>query len=137
MISIDQYLGPWKGHKDFTHERETNALALLMVVAHAMEVMEKDGVKFPINPATKSQVAGKTLGGFRPQDAKQGAPKSAHKQGLAVDIWDPLNEIDNWLMAHQPFLTAVGLYIEHPDATPNWSHWSIKSPASGKHVFHP
>lgn len=137
MITLDQYLGVWKGHKDVTHEVETNALTLLMVAADFMCIMEHEGINFPINPATKSQISGSKGGGFRPQDFAGGAPRSAHKLGLAVDVWDPLGEIDAWIMEHQPLLTAKGIYIEHPDYTKGWSHWSIKSPKSGRHVFIP
>ena len=137
MISLLQYLGPWVNHPDFTDDIETNSLSLLMWVSKLIEIMEKDGVIFPINPNTKSIVAGNKYGGFRPQACSQGAPKSAHKLGLAVDIWDPENKIDEWLMDHQPLLTALGIYIEHPDYTKGWSHWSIKAPKSGHHVFIP
>jgi hypothetical protein len=137
LITVQQYLGPWDGSKEVTEEIETNAYTLLMVTAKLMEVMEKEGVSFPINPATKSQISGSKYGGFRPQGCTQGAPLSKHKTGEAVDIWDPLDEIDDWLMEHQPLLTAMGIYIEHPDYTKGWSHWSIKAPKSGHHVFIP
>ena len=137
MISYEQYLGKWNSEKYVTKDIETNALTLLMTVARLQEVMEKDGVKFPINPSTKSQISGSLYGGLRPASATVGAAKSAHKLGLAVDIYDPHEEIDNWLMSHQPLLTALGIYIEHPSATKGWSHWSIKAPKSGNHVFYP
>jgi len=137
MITLQQYLGPWKGHVDVTNEVKANALKLLVTVAELMLIMEHDGIAFPINPATKSNISGSKGGGFRTQSFSQGAPKSAHKLGLAVDIFDPLGEIDDWIMSHQAILVAKGVYIEHPDHTKGWSHWSIKSPGSGKHVFIP
>jgi hypothetical protein len=99
--------------------------------------MVADGVVFPTNPATKTQVAGETYGGFRPQDCPQGAPHSAHKEGLAVDRYDPSGAIDSWLLKNQYALGSCGVYIEHPSTTKGWSHWSIRPPASGHHVFYP
>lgn len=99
--------------------------------------MELDGVSFPISPITKSGVSGQTFGGFRPQDCPQGASNSAHKQGLAVDRYDPLGKIDGWLLEHPEALEKYGVYIEHPDTTQHWSHWTIRPPGSGKHIFYP
>jgi hypothetical protein len=99
--------------------------------------MEATGLRFTINPLTQSLVGGETLGGFRPQDCPIGAPQSAHKQGLAVDIYDPDNKIDNWIIGHQQVLKEFGLYFEHPTATPRWSHWTTRKPASGRRIFYP
>ncbi len=95
------------------------------------------GVVFPDNPATKSGVSGQTFGGFRPQSCTQGASNSAHKEGQAVDRYDPGNKIDDWLMAHPDSLVRHDLYIEHPSATAGWSHWGTRAPKSGKRVFYP
>lgn len=137
MITLVEYFGPWKGHVDATEERISNALRLLEACSGLETEMVKAGVVFPINPATKSGVSGKHFGGFRPQDCPQGAPKSSHKDGLGVDRWDPLEEIDDWLMKNPSALERHGIYIEHPDDTKGWSHWSIKPPRSGRHVFKP
>ena len=92
MITGKQYFGPWLFHEDATPQRMINAGKLLERVNGLMEELELMGVKFPINPATASEVSGKTYGGFRPQNCPQGAPNSSHKEGLAVDIYDPKNE---------------------------------------------
>ncbi len=137
MITIEQYVGPHADSPDWTPERQANAEALLQACAALEERMQDDGVSFPINPHTGSGVSGQTFGGFRPQDCPQGAPDSSHKEGQAVDRFDPHGEIDVWLMAHQEVLEEFGIYIEHPSATTGWSHWSIRAPRSGKHVFYP
>ena len=137
MITLEQYVGGHEASPDWTPERQSNATKLLYTCAQLELEMIADGVVFPDNPHTGSGVSGQTFGGFRPQDCPQGAPHSSHKEGLAVDRYDPNNAIDTWLMAHQDALERFGIYIEHPDSTHGWSHWSIKAPGSGKHVFYP
>lgn len=136
MITLQQYFGPWWDHPDATDERKANAERLLAVCESLEAEMDSD-VTFPDNPATGDGVSGIQYGGFRPQDCPQGAPHSSHKEGLAVDRYDPHGDIDTWCMAHQDILKAKGIYIEHPDSTPHWSHWTIHSPASGHTVFYP
>ncbi len=140
MITGDEYFGPWKDHPDATEERRQNAILLL----HACSALEyfalRDGIEFPDNPHTGSGVSGKTYGGFRPQDCPQGAPQSSHKEGMAVDRYDPEDLIDKWCMAHSEvggLLESCGIYIEHPSKTDGWSHWSTRRPKSGKRVFYP
>lgn len=137
MIDIDQYVGPHADSPDWTSVRQVNAGRLLASCAELEAEMVADGVEFPDNPATGSGVSGKTFGGFRPQCCPEGAPHSAHKEGLAVDRYDPDNAIDDWLMSHQDALERHSIYIEAPDSTQHWSHWSIRAPGSGKHVFEP
>jgi hypothetical protein len=137
VITLSEYVGPHRNSPDWTPARQQNATKLLAACLSLELEMAKDGVAFPINPATKSGVSGQTFGGFRPQNCPQGAPNSSHKEGMAVDRYDPHGEIDVWLMAHQNRLTANGLYIEHPSATNGWSHWTTRAPGSGNRVFYP
>ena len=138
MITYEEYVGKWAHSADLTDVRVSNITDNLLPVVNAMyEHLVSFGVKFRINPSTGSKISGQTYGGFRPQNCPQGAPHSSHKEGLAVDIYDPENEIDNWLMDNQEVLKDFGVYIEHPDKTNHWSHWSVKPPGSGKHVFYP
>mgnify|MGYP000092967363 FL=1 len=137
MITLNQYAGIWRTSQDWTPEREQNATKLLAACC-ALEVeMANGGVRFPDNPTTHSGVSGQTYGGFRPQACPIGAEKSNHKQGLAVDRYDPGDLIDAWCMAHQDRLAFHGIWIEHPDATLGWSHWQSVSPRSGNRVFRP
>lgn len=137
MFTIDQYVGIHKNSPDWNTYRQDNAARLLTACANLQNIMEHDGVKFPINPKTGSEISGETYGGFRPQDCPIGAAHSSHKEGLAVDRFDPNGEIDGWLMRHPDILVQTGIYIESPDYTPGWSHWTILAPGSGKHVFIP
>jgi hypothetical protein len=140
MITLDHYFGPWKGHKDATEERRQNAILLLHACSALQYFAERDGVEFLDNPHTGNNVSGKTYGGFRPQDCPQGAPASSHKQGQGVDRYDPEGLIDAWCMNNAEvggLLETCGIYIENPDATPGWSHWTTRRPRSGNRVFRP
>lgn len=137
MITLQQYVGPHGASPDWTGARQANAAALLSACSRLEMLALQDGVKFPINPVTQSGVSGETLGGFRPQACPIGAPTSAHKEGMAVDRYDPDGLIDKWCFEHQARLEQCGIYLEHPDATKGWSHWSTRAPKSGKRVFYP
>jgi hypothetical protein len=137
MITLLQYVGVHEGSPDWTQARKANAGKLLAACASLEVEMARGGVSFPDNPKTRNGISGQTFGGFRPQNCQQGAPNSSHKEALAVDRYDPRGEIDNWCMAHQDRLAMHGVYIEHPSATPGWSHWTIRAPKSGNRVFYP
>ena len=133
MITLEEYFGKW----EHTEEHTRNAEVLLKKVAIVLEEAFASGVDFHVNPLTNSYVAGETLGGFRPQDAKIGSAKSAHKEAMAIDVYDPMNDIDQWCIKHQSILQQCGLYLEDPKATPKWCHLSTRAPASWKTVFQP
>ena len=140
MITVEEYFGPWKDHPDATEERRQNAILLLHACSALEYFARRDGIEFPDNPHTGSGVSGKTYGGFRPQDCPQGAPQSSHKEGLAVDRYDPEDLIDKWCMAHSEvggLVESCGIYIEAPSKTDGWSHWTTRRPKSGKRVFYP
>jgi len=137
MITLEQYFGKWIDHPDATEARKGNAKRLLIACEMLSAMAAADGVVFPTNPATQSNVSGQQYGGFRPQNCPIGAAHSSHKEGMAVDRFDPLNKIDDWCMANLDKLALCGIYLEHPDDTPHWSHWSIRPPLSGNRVFHP
>lgn len=137
MITLNQYVGIHRASPDWTPLREQNATKLLAACC-ALEVeMARGGVKFPDNPKTKSGVSGETFGGFRPKNCPIGASSSLHKQGQAVDRYDPHGEIDAWCMAHLDRLAHYGIWLEHPAATPTWSHWQSVGVPSGNRVFRP
>lgn len=135
ILTIDEYFGKW--HKFGNSEINENAANLVDAVNRLADYAIADGVEFKINPSTDSVVSGSEYGGFRPQSCTIGAKYSSHKLGLAVDLYDPSNDIDEWCMENQDKLQECGIYIEHPSATNHWSHWTIKSPKSGRRVFYP
>lgn len=138
MITLEQYAGPWGAHPDFTAAMRANASDKLLPAVDKLEaVMIIAGVSFPNDPDTCCGVGGEKYGGFRPKDCPIGAPSSKHKQALAVDRYDPENEIDAWCLAHPAVLAECGIWIEHPSATPGWSHWQCVPPKSGRRFFYP
>ena len=140
MISIKGYFGKYEGHADITPARYANAQRLVAKANTLMAAMMADGVEFPDNPATKCQIAGSGNGGFRPQDCAIGAPGSAHKMGLAVDIFDKDGKIDQWLndaVGAREVYEDLGLYFEALSSTIGWCHCSLVAPKSGRRFFIP
>lgn len=133
---MGEYFGPWLSHQDATPERVAHAGKLITAVNALMELAEAD-VAFPVNPATRSQVSGRTYGGFRPQECTIGAPHSNHKEGLAVDIFDPTGAIDEWCADNQLALEECGLWMERQDYTEGWAHFQCVPPRSGSRYFIP
>lgn len=136
MVTLDHYAGEWKSSKDWSAEVIANATKLLLSVNGLMKIAEDNGIVFPVNPRTGSHVSGETYGGFRPQSCPIGAPQSKHKRGLAVDLYDPHGDIDDWCMQNEDKLKQYGIWIEHPSKTVHWSHWQCVKYGSyveGKH----
>lgn len=135
MITIDQYFGKWLTNEGVTEGVLDNAERLLDHVSKLMALADADNVRMPINVITDSQVSGEQYGGFRPKNCPIGAPSSAHKLGLAVDIFDPHGDLDHWI--NDSILEACGLYRESPVHTDGWCHLSIRAPHSGNRTFIP
>ena len=135
MITLSDYFGLWLNHPDATDEVKHAAAVLLACVNPLLDEAFNSGVDLPINPTTKSHVSGKQYGGFRPQSCPEGAPKSSHKVGRGIDIYDPANELDNWIT--DKVLEKHGLYRESPLHTKGWVHLTDRAPKSGKRTFIP
>lgn len=131
MIQLSEYF------LDHNHaeEHKKNAEELLRRVNALLSAFVADGGVLNKNPYTKSYISGEKYGGFRPQDCPIGAPKSAHKLGMAVDVYDKGNQLDSWLT--DLVLLKFDLYREAPEKTINWAHLSTKAPGSGKRTFYP
>lgn len=135
MITIEELF-----RKPHTAEQADAAEDLLARVVALLLVAEAAGVyKNWINPHTGSVISGSKDGdgdgGFRTPGSKTGAPQSAHRDARAVDIYDPLNALDNWLTDER--LEVVDLYREAPAATPGWCHLQSRAPGSGRRTFQP
>lgn len=135
MISIGDYFGPHIGSQDATEDRMANAEVLLEKVNALLQAAEHNGVELDMNPKTQTLVSGTQFGGFRPQNCPQGAPHSSHKEGMAVDVYDPSGALDRWVS--DLILEKHGLYREHPADTNGWCHLTTRAPASGRRTFHP
>lgn len=66
-----------------------------------------------------------------------GAPKSMHLRGAACDIADSDGALKQWIKANVSILETVGLWCEDFSACPNWIHFQIYPPKSGKRFFIP
>jgi hypothetical protein len=64
--------------------------------------------------------------GFRPSTVNAGianaSPRSMHQLARAVDIIDQSGFIDSLIQSRPDLLKKYGLWLEHPEATPGWSH---------------
>lgn len=65
------------------------------------------------------------------------APGSKHISCMAIDLNDRDGTLDAWCMANLAVLEELGLWLEHPVATPGWCHLQTCPPRSGKRVFEP
>jgi len=112
-----------------------SALVLCARVNLLLNSFRAAGFTTPTNPKTQCLVSGEKDGGWRPPECPVGAPNSAHKQGQAVDIFDPDGHLDDWLT--DEVLARFDLYREHPSATRGWCHLTTRPPASGRRSFYP
>jgi len=132
VISIRDYFGRFATEGEWCVGA---AQAMLDKVNALLLEAEAHGVELPTNPKTGSLVSGEQYGGFRPQSCPQGAPRSSHKEGRAVDVYDPHGALDRWLTDAR--LESHGLYREAPSATQGWCHLTDKAPGSGRRTFLP
>lgn len=127
-ITLDGYfMGRDRSHAaELTDERR----------AHAEETVER------VNRLlARAGIATAVNSGWRPAGINAGvpgaAPRSKHIECLAVDLDDPDGALDRWCLQHLDALSEIGLWLEHPDATPGWCHLQIRPPGSGNRVFEP
>jgi hypothetical protein len=139
MITVEQYFGPKIFHADATIGRRANATVLLSRVNAALVWVSSQGYQNDIDPDTGTQISGSKGGagdgGFRLQGATTGKKRSKHKEGLAVDVYDPLDLLDG--LFTDAILAKFDLYREAPDATKGWIHLQSAAPTSGKRTFNP
>lgn len=121
-ITLADYFGHYANHPDATPEIREAAEKMLRQVDMLLNVMKADGCTLLWNPHTSNLVSGSGNGGFRPQDCPIGAPKSKHKTGHGVDIYDPYRELAKWCYAHPDGLQTLGLCMENARWTPSWLH---------------
>lgn len=136
MISLaDYWMGRDKAYpKDLTPEIQANA---------AKTVERANQLLLAYQKAHPDAAARHVNSGWRPPAVNAGvkgaAAKSKHMLGLAVDLSDDDGRLDQWCMTPQgqAALTAIGLWLEHPSATPRWCHVQTVPPRSGNRVFMP
>lgn len=128
MITLkDYYKGRDKQYsKDLTDNVRTNAEKLLLKVN---EMLSRFGQDRGVNS------------GWRPyslqMEINPRAPNSKHVTGDAIDLEDRDGKLKEWCVFYLHHLEELGLWLEHPSATPTWVHVQQKPPGSGKRIFHP
>ena len=139
MITISEYFGTKIHREDATEERKEHARVLLECVNALLTEAEEHGIHIPKDPDTGSQISGAKDGhgdgGFRLSNSTTGKPGSAHKEGMAVDVFDPDNRLDDWIT--REILIKHGLYREAKIHTPNWTHLQTRPPRSLMRSFNP
>ena len=139
----DYFTGPGPVLRDVKYAAELtdgireNAAETVRRVNLLLAAMAADGVPLAVDPQTGSL----SHSGWRPRAVNAATPgaakKSKHMQGRADDLFDPRGLLDAWCLAHLDTLEEIGLWLEHPDATPLWCHVQTVPPGSGRRVFHP
>ena len=130
--------------RDATHAHllgpllQANAARTVEAANRLLAQAETAGVTLEESPRTGSIVSS----GWRPADVNAAtpgaAPRSLHMQCLAVDLYDPDGDLDDWLLASaETVLQDLKLWLEHPAATKGWAHVQLVPPRSGRRVFYP
>lgn len=140
MITVVDYFGDKIKHADCTEACLGNAHELLnRVNALLVRASQEGAYEDWIDPDTGTQISGSKGGygdgGFRLQSSSTGKPHSAHKQGMAVDVYDPHSSLDSWIT--DEILEEFDLYRENPTFTRGWAHLSSKAPGSGRRTYNP
>lgn len=79
--------------------------------------------------------------GWRPPSINAATPGAAthskHMSGLAVDILDSDGSLWAWVLQNLDLMKQLNIYFEDKRWTPNWVHFQLGGPASGKRIFVP
>lgn len=103
--------------KELTNEVKTNAIILINKINQLLKELGVEDVS--------------VSSGFRPSNINSAIPnaakKSLHMAGKAIDIVDKNGKLDELLNSDlgQDLLQKYGVWQEHPDKTPNWTHCDI------------
>ncbi len=123
----DYYMGRDRLHRDeLTRELRANARETLRRVNNLLR---------------RAGIMCKVTSGWRPAAINAAVPGAAknskHLHCVAVDLEDRSGTLDAWCMENLDALEELGLWLEHPAATPGWCHLQIQPPRSGSRVFNP
>lgn len=128
LTLADYFMGRDATHaEELTAELLTNARA---VVDRANGLLKLAGI-----------AQGIVNSGWRPHSINttttNASPRSRHLTCQAVDLRDADGVLDAWCMSNLQALEGLGLWLEHPEATPGWCHVQTVPPRSGRRVFDP
>lgn len=128
MITVEAYLSQHTGHEaELTDELRANAQ---VTVDKANQLLTAFGEARGLRS------------GWRPQAVNNATPHAAHHSAhitcQAIDLDDEDKRLQEWCAADKGAnLVPFGLYMEHPIATPSWTHIQIIPPGTGLRVFYP
>lgn len=134
MISLDDYLTHWQLHypqaavpdDELTDEMRADAET---TVDKAIELLDQFGEERGLTS------------GWRPREVNVLVPGAAqfsqHMLCRAIDIADPLGDLDEWCLDNYNRMVELELWQEHPASTKGWCHVQIVPPKSGNRVFYP
>ncbi|MGA0023933.1 MAG: D-Ala-D-Ala carboxypeptidase family metallohydrolase [Burkholderiales bacterium] len=123
----DYYMGRDKPYRaELTRELRANARD---TVRRVNRLLKRAGLSAAVSSGWRPAVINATIPGA--------AMGSKHISCLAIDLEDRSGALDAWCMAHLDVLEEIGLWLEHPDATPGWCHLQTQPPRSGSRVFSP
>ena len=134
-ITLHDYFGD----KPHTQDQEANAIELLKCVNALLAEFVAQGGKLEVDQDTGTHISGSKGGhgdgGFRLSNAVTGKPGSAHKEGMAVDVYDAGEKLDEWIS--RDILVRYGLFREAAPHTIGWCHLQTREPKSGNRSFNP
>lgn len=121
MISLDDYFqGLQQTHrKELTDEVKRNAPETVRRANILLSAFYAD------NPGAITRLVSS---GWRPPSKNAVTPgaakNSAHMTGQAIDLTDPDEELDDWLMSPngEKVLRELKMRHERPEYTPRWAH---------------
>jgi hypothetical protein len=123
----DYFMGRDAMHAaELSEELRANAL---QTVTRANALLERARVPVIVNSGWRPQAINASI--------PNASPRSKHLTCQAIDLNDESDALDAWCLAHLDVLESLGLWLEHPDATPGWCHLQIIAPRSGRRVFMP
>jgi len=139
MITADRYFGLMSHKENPSLDVMANAEELLKRVNALLDFLIPTNISAVLVPVINS--------GWRPpqHNAKVGgAPNSKHIFGQAIDLADPMEELDNHISTfdldggvRNTLLEKFELWREKPIATKGWVHLQCVAPRSGNRTFIP
>lgn len=130
MITGSQYFGLMSHKENPSLDVMANAEELLKRVNALLDFLIPTNISAVLVPVINS--------GWRPPEHNAkvgGAPNSKHIFGQAIDIADPMEELDGYLT--DKILEDHNLWRESPIATKGWVHLQCVPPHSGNRTFLP
>jgi len=128
MITLkDYYMG-----RDALYPQELSAelrASATLTVERANALLARAGMKRGVNSGWRPAAVNAKI--------RNASKRSKHVLCLAIDLGDDDGALDAWCMAHLGALKEIGLWLEHPGATPRWCHVQTVPPRSGNRVFYP